>query len=490
MFTLVDPDLDGYTSSAILCRMRSGEPVVPVFHSKKQHGVDDEIIDKLPEHAFLWVPDSSVPVAMAEKLDAKDIVTLVMDHHPTIEEIDLDNDKHCYVCNGEVPQSGSMFMYLFARYCGYTDIKLAELGVLGNFGDVQAQNYMQTRAVNKLVEHPTHPLIRGMLHYYAEDVDTLYPGVTGWKIGPKINAVIRSTNQVLKEQLFNAMVTDEVTDMLILECDGQHQIQKTRVKGIVDQLRYDESHKVIIVETPHDDEIVGVNGLIANRIQSQKNKPVFAVTYDEETGLMRGSLRSPVAIKTILNETGLAEAQGHENAAGIKFKPEDKDKLIAELDKMDLGGDEVEVLVSCKPEELTRKMFNDFCNNVGRGVGEDVVPYWGSGIPDPLIHMTYTTRYEDIEFEGKFKSDVRFPVYGAVRYDIFRDFIGRANKVTWGIMIDTGISNRYGKTKLVKNTGPVKIEMLGNLRRVGNRYYFDVQDWEFERTEEDCDKSW
>lgn len=431
MYTLVDPDMDGYTSSAIVCRIRNKNksPVVPIFHSQKQHGVDQEIVDAIPEHAFLWVPDSSVSKNIIEALDAKDIVTLVMDHHPTIDEINIDNDKHCYICNEDEPQSGSMFMYLFARYCGYTDIKLAELGVLGNFGDVMPQNYLQTRSVNCLVEQPQHELIRQMILFFGEGVTTMHSGVIGWKVGPKINAVIRSCNQELKESLFKALVTEEINDTLISDCEIQHQQQKDAVKKIVDDLAYDTSHKIIIVKTPEVNEIVGINGLIANRIQSQKNKPVLAVTYDSELNMFHGSLRSPADIKTKLNNSGFAEAQGHERAAGVKFKREDWDNIIAAMDQEDFGGDETEVMLSCRPEELTQNIFKKFSSNVCYGGRKDVVPFWGEDIPAPVIHMKYRTNYEDIEFAGKYKSEIYFSIDGDIAYKITKDFIGRQIKL-------------------------------------------------------------
>lgn len=480
MFTLVDPDLDGYTSSAILCRMRSASkaPVTAIFHSKKQHGVDQEIVDAVPEHAFLWVPDSSVSKEFISALDEKDIVTLVIDHHPTIDEIDIDNDKHCYICNDDVPQSGSMFMYLFARYCGYTDVKLAELGALGNFGDVMPQNYMQTRSVNHLIERPQHKLLQEMIEVYGDGEENLYSNIIGWKVGPKINAVIRSTNQTLKASLFDALVTEEYDDDLIADCDCTHVTQKDTVKEIASKLVYDNSHNIIIVETPEVDDIVGLNGLIANRIQSQNNKPVLAVTYSEELGCYHGSLRSPADIKTKLNNSGLAEAQGHERAAGVKFKRGDWKAIVEAMDTEDFGGDETEVMLSCPPEKLTEELFKKFSKNVCYGGPKDIVPFWGEGLPAPVIHMKYRTNYEDIKFEGLYKSKIEFDIDGAVQYKINKDYIGRQNKVAWGIM-DEVPSGKFGRTRLIQNSGPVEIEMIGTLRRTKDHYYYDVDTWEF-----------
>lgn len=53
-----------------------------------------------------------------------------------------------------------------------------------------------------------------------------------------------------------------------------------------------------------------------------------------------------------------------------------------------------------------------------------------------------------------------------------------------------GPVNKYGRTKLIQNSGPVEIEMIGTLRRVKDgrytKYYYNVSNWEFRPIEDDC----
>lgn len=511
-YVLVDPDLDGFCSSAIIVRDGLGfTEIQPIFHSKKQHGVDKEIMELIPENSFFIIPDASIDVNYIEQLDAKNITTLVIDHHLTRPgENDTNNEKHMYICNGEdAPQSGSMYCYQFvASYGeGHRSRKNLELGVLGNFGDVQAQNYYETRFFNKKVEKPTHELLRKMIKYYAETNNLwLYPDVVGWKLGPKINSVIRSKNTDLKKEIFWALVLEEFDETLIAACDKQHEYQKSIVKEIASELEYDTSHNVIVVKTEPISEIVGINGLIANRIQSLTNKPTLALTIDpitdEETGEIlyiqfQGSIRSPADVMTKFNSLNIIEVQGHERAAGVKFYKnkntteyckniEELEEVIQQFyeatDAMDFGGDETEVMLSCGYKELTEDLFRYFSTNICVGtINNNVIPYWGEGIPRPTIHMKYKTRFEDIEFVTKFKSVIAIKVEGAnCRYTIHKDYIGRANKINWGICFESGPPNKYGKRKLLQNEGPVEIEMIGTLARdEKNRYTYEVQEWEF-----------
>lgn len=468
VFVLVDPDGDGYCASAIIMKTFSDWNITPVFHSKKQHGVDQEIIDKVEsishkEPALLIIPDASIDNKWQDALDECNIKTVVIDHHPVeakVNDLRVPNIHH-YTNNMDTPQSGSMFTFKLAYNYRKQDPKIfkqiMELGCLGNYTDVMPQNYLETRAFNVFTKEPKHKFIKAMLNKFS-DKEVLCPAAVAWGIGPKINAVIRSTNQELKEKLFHALWSEEFDVKLLDELDKNHLNQKSYVRSIVkDKLQYDKNNNVIIVHTPKDDNVVGLNGLLANRIMMLHNRPTIAVTYDEETKMYRGSLRSPVDLKTIFQDSGLfAKAQGHERACGIDFEEANEQKIIDTFNAMELQEDITEVAISLEHDEFNEKMFR---------VLDSAKEYWGEGIPKPLIHIKpFTINLANFKFTNKFKSDVKMDMKpSGTYYDIVRTFISKVNREKW----------QLGKKQFAT------IEMIGTIGyNASGRRVFDVEDWE------------
>lgn len=154
--------------------------------------------------------------------------------------------------------------------------------------------------------------------------------------------------------------------------------QDYQVKKVVDKLSdgLDTSHKVIIgFGEPENKSYLG---LVANKFCGKYNKPTFLLRELNST-TWSGSMRSPIDLLEIINESGLAKCQGHDAAAGITVKKSNLKRFAKFLDGLDLDIEpDIDVAAHIAPNNITHNLAN-LCveNNI----------LWGQGVPKPLFHL-------------------------------------------------------------------------------------------------------
>lgn len=429
--TVIDSDLDGYTSASIVTTALKefGVSCKLILHEKKQHGVVD-VLDDIPDGCLLIVPDASIENDILVGLLERNVDSITLDHHDIIDENNHASEERAVVINnGNEPQSGAVVAMKFAKnLLGEIDGYYYTLAMLGNAADVMSQNYQESRIINVNGYNLDHKFIKELfnnLKEYPEEKMSIE--AIGWKIAPKCNAVIRSTDMEMKKELFTALCTCEYESDFIERMKSLHEKQKRKVKSVAESLDVDNTHNIIIADIPEVEGIVGVNGLIAGRLSSKYNKPVFAVK-EGNNSILSGSARSPINIRELCEASNLfSKSAGHAQAFGVEFSRDDVPMIYNFFDSINLGDtEEVEVLCITPPRLITQRFIRDFADN----------DFYGKDVERPLVYIKpFTMNLKDIKFVNKFKTSIAIEINNDddERYDIRYDFISKIKRLELGL---------------------------------------------------------
>ena len=233
---IVDPDVDGMTSSAILINYLHEifptfveNNIMYLFHEGKSHGID-EFIDSLLNIDFglLICPDSgSNDLASIEKLHAQNKDVLILDHH---EADDL--SPYAVTINSQYNYpnpslSGAGVVYQFCKYLdkilnvSYADefLDLVAVGLQSDMMDLRSLETKELIFKGFQKDKITNPLIYGLsrknefaLHkadYVPSENNNLEitPIGCSFFITPLLNAICRSGTFEEKELIFESMLT-------------------------------------------------------------------------------------------------------------------------------------------------------------------------------------------------------------------------------------------------------------------------------------------
>lgn len=386
---VADSDGDGNLSAAIaylLCKEFGKKEPVVLFHSGKQHGIQDLMQDIIDAHIdFLILPDSSSNENDAcLELEQHKCTCLVLDHHIIEKE-----NKHAVVVNpyqaDNVPNintdiSGTGVVEKFACALGSTQ-SFKDIVAVSLISDICSLRSPENRKyVYEGLTNPTNPFIKYCLEHCCNR--GVNPEGVAFGIAPLANALARSDDQSTKRLFFDALIGKIEPETAVKAMKAVKSKQDYQVKKVVDKLSdgLDTSHKVIIgFGEPENKSYLG---LVANKFCGKYNKPTFLLRELNST-TWSGSMRSPIDLLEIINESGLAKCQGHDAAAGITVKKSNLKRFARFLDGLDLDVEpDIEVAVHIMPNNITRNLAN-MCveNNI----------LWGKDVNKPLFHCTLTT---------------------------------------------------------------------------------------------------
>lgn len=218
------------------------------------------------------------------------------------------------------------------------------------------------------------------------------PHNISWNLSPKINAVQRSDDMDAKRMLFKAFVGEADKDEALAIASKLHREQTSRTKRIYEEINsdIDNSHKVIVCFGDTADK--NYLGLVANKIMGNYGKPVIILREDNTT-TWTGSVRSPVPVAEQINQSKLAQCQGHSTACGITIKKSNLNRLIKWFDALPLDTDpERQVIAILKPNQITLLLCH--------ACGDDMV-LWGSSdgnkIVQPKFYLEFETSPSDVQ---------------------------------------------------------------------------------------------
>lgn len=358
---LVDQDMDGYASSALLYQFLKeiGIDSDVIIGEGKTHGLTDYVMNEVAEYDFIIIPDAgSNDVERHTELlqDGKDF--LVLDHHQ-VEDASLERLNHSdrgVVINNQLidinkEYTGVGMAFLFAKYINEKsgnriDVdKYLDLLAIGETGDVANTADKEIRAYTvKGLQSINNLLIKAVMK--RKSLPVLTGRDASFSIISLINAATRVGTKEEKEDIFNALVsTDETTYQVDVKKKNkktgkfdkiptqmtQHDIvakqletiksrQDRLVKKSMNEVEY-VSYSNIVFGLMDDGVNSSITGIIAMKIMDKTNSPtMIGKKYD---GFYVGSARSKHNLKKELLDTGLFEfVQGHNQAFGWKIKEE------------------------------------------------------------------------------------------------------------------------------------------------------------------------
>ncbi len=438
IFIKIDPDVDGYTSSAYLkgfiTDISSDTKIICGTSYQKEHGISiDDIKNNIDKIDLIIIPDagSSSVEECKEILEKYNIPILIIDHH----EIDKNVMKYATLINcmdGQYPNNTLSGVGVVHKFClAYTEkygIReevcnyYLDLVALGMIADSMDMRNLETRyyALEGLKEENRHNLlIKELALKYEEDMKLGFTlDSVGWVIAPKMNGLIRYGTPDEQNDMFRALCGEkEDREYQPRRPRGAgknspkppieiHSLQKTmaRVCGNVKerqdkavreymktlddaiQEQHLDKNSVIIIDATEIVDKKTVTGLVANKLAEKYHRPIVILRSRNDElygGSGRGYEKGKIDnFRTFLNDTQVFECAGHENAFGVSLAKKDLSKAI-ELCNEKLKLDDLvtihEVDYEVKAENLTSKAVMKVAESY---------EIWGKGVAEPTFVIT------------------------------------------------------------------------------------------------------
>ena len=434
---LIDADVDGYTSAALLVNYiyeqeMNGDfsqynyDIHFIHHEKKEHGLNVKIMRYLRDELkpnLLIIPDASGSAEQYEALNGIGIDIVVLDHHQTAERGDgihtivvnnqqsLDYKNKALSGVGIVWQLCRVFDDKLEYVCADQFLDLVAVGLVSDVMDLRSPEtrYLVMRGIQDSAEDSYFLQFLKFKNEYSLK-GKFNPNRIAWVIGPIFNAVTRIGTEEDREMTFKALLTkyahEEVKDgtrghtgtcelvaeayRLASNTRSRQQRRQNKLSELIDTVIEEEmlfNDKVIVVAIDDfNEEQRSLSGLIANKLQDQYSRPVVLL-FQNEDGSYSGSLRAPDNIPAFENfrsqckESGLVIfAAGHEQAAGIGIEA---DNILSFIDYFNEKYADIDVQPQYKVDfildandESTKEVILQI------GAMEDL---WGPGLPEPIV---------------------------------------------------------------------------------------------------------
>lgn len=232
--------------------------------------------------------------------------------------------------------------------------------------------------------------------------EKLTPHAVSWSIAPKINSVYRLNDAALKEQMFYAFADEADIDDTIKLLGRCHRQQSDTARQLYQDIQANLRcyRNFVIGVIPA--EYKAYTGLVASKLADRYNKPAIVLREVDPT-LWSGSFRSPVPLLSIINKSGIAQAQGHESSAGIVVKKADLDRFCQWLDEqqIDTTGD-IEVAACLDAADITLEL----CEQI-----EQYGHLWGKNLDCPRFFTKLTIPPNTTVLCGKAGNTFRYPPF-------------------------------------------------------------------------------
>ena len=487
---LVDADQDGYSSAALMFRFLRDDlqhkNINFIIHDDKKHGLTDGIMEKVLKDKpdLLIIPDAaSNDVDNLKVLFKEGISIIVIDHHDIDKK--LDSDIPVYVLNNQTminvnkELTGVGMVYLYCKtYCYLYDInvdvdKYLDLVSLGQTGDMSDLADKELRYyITKGLSNINNRFIKETLKKKNKPEKPSSRDLS-FSIISMVNSVTRVGTIKEKELLFEAFINDseEIQEIEVRKKNkktGKMDTIKTemtveevalkeseKVKNRQDRLKRELSNEIkqkldytqpILIGIIEENDKGSVNGVIANALLSENNKPVLVLTRGEDSfyGSARGYEPYIESFKDWCLETGLFTlAQGHANAFGVVIPEENMPKLRSIISQMETIKD-VDIVVDkvySKPEPYDIEKI------------DKQLSVFGGSVPIPLL------AYENVKFNiacVKTRGSV------LTLFDNGLEFVSYGTRGTIKEEIESNLTNNTFRVNII---GEPSMNDWGNTRR-------------------------
>lgn len=494
---IVDSDLDGFTSSAILYlfikHLKPEQEIVPFFHKGKQHGLEDtwEQVQS-GDFQLLLVPDAGVNDG--EYVEKLGIDTIVLDHH--IAE-STDFPPQIYVVNNQISKdyvnkdlSGAGVTWQFCRAIDYWHPghkayawDLIDLAAVGICGDAMSALSTENQYIWRVgFSNIKNPFLKAIIEKQSYSMGgKVNPTTVAFYVVPLVNAMVRVGTQEEKERMFQAFIDgdalipskkrgaggalEKVAVESTRECVNARAHQNKMLDAAQQELEIKIfnnnllDNKILIVQLDEEDFPSELNGLIAMRLADKYKRPTIVARLNDQ-GYIRGSMRGVnngpmTSFKDFLDYSGYCEyVMGHAQAAGVSMKAKNVPRLLnfANDYLRDVKFDENSFDVNF----VRRAADKDIESIIAEiALNEEI---WGTGNNEPVFYVSdINLTQDDIQIIGKNNDTVKFLKFGIVyikfhaeqlikelkeHKEIKMEVVGRGNvnewmgNVTYQIMID------------------------------------------------------
>ena len=449
--TILDSDMDGFTSAAILyLYLKKYAPNLEIdyyIHEAKQHGFED-VWDKMVDKNYDLLIIADAATNDAKYIEQFNCPVLVIDHHEyegggiASNTILINNQTSPNYPNKDLSGAG-----LALQFCRYLDkirgtdgaMYFADLAAAGVDGDMMSGLQPENQALWRYgFKHINNPFLKAIIEKQSYSMNgKITPISVAFYIVPLINAMVRVGTAEEKDRMFQAFINglelipsgkrgakgelDTRANESARECVNARSRQNRLLEDITNKLeqkifKHDLlENQILFIRLDDDDDFPSVlNGLCAMRLAATYKKPTIIARLNEE-GYIRGSLRGVnsselTSFKDYLSDTGLFEyTAGHANAAGISILASNLEELHrranVDLAKYDFGE-------QCFDVNFKRSGHaTDLADLITDITNYDYI--WSQKNEEPLIYVySLVVPAHSIQVIGKNKDTLKFEKNG------------------------------------------------------------------------------
>ena len=461
IYLVVDSDIDGFTSSAILYNylMENFEDINIEYHipDGKEHGLDTimPLLEHEQKYDLIILPDSSSnDYECHKKLNEMGYEILILDHHEAEKysenAIVINNQLSKNYPNKSLSGVGVVykFLQLLDERNGFDSAdSFLDMVAVGECGDMMDLNTLENRFISdygfshlkneglrQLIKLQGYSIFGVKLEEITDsflDNASITPINAAFYIAPLVNALIRVGSSKEKELLFQSFIkgkdivpstkrghkgeTETIAEQSARNCYNARNRQnkeKEKALELLDiQISNDclDDNKILILNADDIDVSNTLTGLCAMGVAAKYKKPVLLGRVNKE-GYLKGSMRGRGEselkdFRSFLLSSGYMDyVEGHNNAAGFAIKESDISKLYDYANKelaninFNEGFYEADFIVNGNCSYLNEMIFD-----LWRGKN-----IYGQNCPEPIIiTQNLTIRPDNIKIIGAYKDTVK-----------------------------------------------------------------------------------
>ena len=461
IYLVVDSDIDGFTSSAILYNylMENFEDINIEYHipDGKEHGLDTimPLLEHEQKYDLIILPDSSSnDYECHKKLNEIGYEILILDHHEAEKysenAIVINNQLSKNYPNKSLSGVGVVykFLQLLDERNGFNSAdSFLDMVAVGECGDMMDLNTLENRFISdygfshlkneglrQLIKLQGYSIFGVKLEEITDsflDNASITPINAAFYIAPLVNALIRVGSSKEKELLFQSFIkgkdivpstkrghkgeTETIAEQSARNCYNARNRQnkeKEKALELLDiQISNDclDDNKILILNADDIDVSNTLTGLCAMGVAAKYKKPVLLGRVNKE-GYLKGSMRGRGEselkdFRSFLLSSGYMDyVEGHNNAAGFAIKESDVSKLYDYANKelaninFNEGFYEADFIVNGNCSYLNEMIFDLW-------KGKNI---YGQNCPEPIIiTQNLTIRPDNIKIIGAYKDTVK-----------------------------------------------------------------------------------
>ena len=461
IYLVVDSDIDGFTSSAILYNylMENFGDINIEYHipDGKEHGLDTimPLLENEQKYDLIILPDSSSnDYECHKKLNEMGYEILILDHHEAEKysenAIVINNQLSKNYPNKSLSGVGVVykFLQLLDERNGFNSAdSFLDMVAVGECGDMMDLNTLENRFISdygfshlkneglrQLIKLQGYSIFGVKLEEITDsflDNASITPINAAFYIAPLVNALIRVGSSKEKELLFQSFIkgkdivpstkrghkgeTETIAEQSARNCYNARNRQnkeKEKALELLDiQISNDclDDNKILILNADDIDVSNTLTGLCAMGVAAKYKKPVLLGRVNKE-GYLKGSMRGRGEselkdFRSFLLSSGYMDyVEGHNNAAGFAIKESDVSKLYDYANKelaninFNEGFYEADFIVNGNCSYLNEMIFDLW-------KGKNI---YGQNCPEPIIiTQNLTIRPDNIKIIGAYKDTVK-----------------------------------------------------------------------------------